>query len=119
LLTNLNSMMLKKLCAIGLFILAASPFTAPFQTFYNADPLHGNVNDEIASTTTPTLSCVVLVNDAGSLIAPPGSRLRLDSTSVVDTSFLVTARSVVFRTRSIDSVRRVPLHASPPIALRV
>jgi hypothetical protein len=50
--------MLRKLCAIGLVILAASPFTAPFRTFDNPDPLHGKVNGEIASTTL-AVSCVV------------------------------------------------------------
>jgi hypothetical protein len=115
---NLSGTMFKRLCAISLLILAASPFTAPFQTFDNSGPLHGYVDGEI-TLTMPAVSSVVFTDDAGSLIAPPGSRLRIDLLSLVGASTPVVAQLVAFRTRWVAPIARISPHASPSIALRV
>jgi hypothetical protein len=64
--------MLKKLWAFGLFVLALSPFTAPFQTWYPADvrrPLDSAILS--AADSIPTLPDK---NDPGSLIAPRSTK---------------------------------------------
>jgi len=111
-------MMFNKLSAIALLILGISPFTAPFQTCDIADALHRNVSGDMGLT-TPALTSTGRTDDEGTLIAPPGTRLRIEPLSVVAASTHVAARRVAFITSSVPPIARFGGYASSPNALRL
>jgi hypothetical protein len=90
--------MLTKLCAMLLIVLAASPFTAPFQTCDFSDTPSGNTSEQAVIMTPPTVAQTSLSDDAALLVptlTTTTGRLRLAPLSALAISNFVVAFSPV------------------------
>jgi hypothetical protein len=116
-----NGTPLMKWWASGLLVLALSPFTAPFQTVDLGRLLSGE-NDETALITPLTEMLTSVADDdddAGSLIAPVGTELRLEPPfGIAVPAFVVTPR-VAFLQPSVASIACISAQTSPPTPLRL
>jgi hypothetical protein len=96
--------MIKKLATLLFLALAASPFTAPFQTY---DWAHSQAAHNNAALIASSLD----ENDPGSLVAPlmtEAGRLKIVPTAgIVVVSHFVAEPPVLFITRSILPARGV------------
>jgi hypothetical protein len=106
---SVNGTLLMKWCASGLLVLALSPFTPPFQTV-DLGRLLSEMHTPIADDD----------DDAGSLIAPVGTQLRVEPPfGIVVRTFVVTT-PVAFLEPPVASLGCIiSAPTSPPTPLRL
>ncbi len=98
--------MFRKWIAVVLLVLAASPVTAPFQTFVVG---HATANNDLVPAVHTMVICASNESDPGSLLVPPvrtqpGHLTVVPHVDPVVTSFIPSSALV----------SRVPLVAAPP-----
>jgi hypothetical protein len=112
--------MLTKFCAVLVLLLAASPFTAPFQTCHFADLASGTGTDGAVMVTPPTGASIPSVDEASSI--PPlrteTGHVRLAPVSELVNTSVPAPPPLVFLGLPIDSRSRITGYSVPPSVLR-
>ena len=99
--------MFRKWIAVVLLVLAASPVTAPFQTFVVG---HATANNDLVPAVHTMVICASNESDPGSLLVPP-VRTQPGHLTVVPPVVGLVVTSFI---SSSTVVSHVPLVAAPP-----